>query len=320
MRVFLVFSLLLMLVPAVGVAASKAGPLSCSGGVASNPSFDPTGTSGAVGDFTLNCSGGTPGSPVPLTFDYFLNAAVLAPGSWTLTDGVHNYSGVLAAPNDVEFKNVPFSPPGSSSQTWTVENIFVNPSLYPGGFQFDEFVSASLPVAGAQQWVATNGPLTLLNFRGGLSSAPVPLPAGQLVGEVTGSIGGSEPQDYYSFYWSGGPFSATASIIGAPGGASYLFSEGGAGSCSSGASATLNSADSFASTIGADLASGQYCIGISANELNDPNFALTFNTPVTDEAPEPSGFVLLSIGLGMAGVLRLRKRSGGGFSGSGTSR
>jgi len=204
-----------------------------------------------------------------------------------------------------------FGPPGNSSQTWTVENLFVNPSLYLGGFQFDEFVSVSLPITGAQRSVATNNPLMLLNFQGGLSSAPVLLPAGQLVGEVTGSIGESEPQDYCSFYWSGGPFSATASINGAPNGASYLFSEGGAGSCSSGASATLNRGDSFTGTIGADLASGQYCIGISANELDDPNFVLTFNTPGTDEAPEPSGFVLLSIGLGMAGALRLRERSGG---------
>jgi hypothetical protein len=184
-----------------------------------------------------------------LTFDYLLNSAVITPGSWTLTNGSNNYSGVLPAPNDVRFQNVPFSPPGNSSQTWTVENIFVNPSLYPGGFQFDEYLSTSgsgsPPIAGAQQLVATNNPLTLLNFQGGLSSAPALLPAEQLVGEVTGSIGESEPQDYYSFYWFGGPFSATASITDAPNAASYLFSEGGTGSCSSGASATLNYGDSF---------------------------------------------------------------------------
>jgi hypothetical protein len=264
--------------------------------------------------------GGTPGSPVPLTFDYFLNFAVITPGSLTLTNGSDSYSGTIVGTNDVRFQNVPFSSPGNSAQFWTVENVFVNPSWYPAGFNYEESYSGSLSVTNPTVVVAMNQPLTLLNFQGGLSSAPVGLPAGQLVSGITGSIGGSGSQDYYSFDWAGGLFSATASITGAPGGASYLFSAGAAGSCGSGTSATLNSGDSFASTIETNLASGQYCIGISTDGLDDPNFALTFNTPVTDQAPEPSGFVLLSIGLGMAGVLRLRKRSSGGFSGTGTSR
>ena len=76
----------------------------------------------------------------------------------------------------------------------------------------------------------------------------------------------------------------------------------------------LDGSDGFTNTIGiANLAAGQYCIGINANSVNDPAFALTFNTPVTGPAPvpEPSGFVLLSIGFGMIGALRLRKRSSG---------
>jgi len=41
-----------------------------------------------------------------------------------------------------------------------------------------------------------------------------------------------------------------------------------------------------------------------------PVFTLNFNTPVTGTGtPEPSGFLLLSIGLGMISVLRLTKRS-----------
>jgi hypothetical protein len=306
----LIFWLLLALVPAAGVA----GMLVCVGGVASNATLDPTSTSGAVGDFTLSCSGGNSGSQTSLTFDYLLNAAVITPGPWILTDGVHDYSGALVAPNEVGFQNVPFTAPGNSNLTFTAENILVNPSLYPAGYQFEESFSisgsGSLPVSGGQQWVAMNGPLTLLNFPGGPSFAPVALPLGQLVGEVTGSIGGSVPQQYYSFSWSGGEFGATASVTGADSG-SYVFSEGAAGSCSSGWTATLNSGDSFAGTIGNDyLAPGQYCIGLNANYADDPAFALTFNTPVTDQAPEPSGIALLPIGLGMVGLLRARKRRG----------
>jgi hypothetical protein len=130
---------------------------------------------------------------------------------------------------------------------------------------------------------------------------------------VTGTIGGIGSEDYYSFVWAGGAFNATASITGANAGASYLFSEGVVGTCSSGGTATLNGGDSFASTIAiASLAPGTYCIGIDANNSNDPAFSLTFNTPVQGKGaptPEPSGFALLLIGLGMISVLQVTKRS-----------
>ena len=107
-------------------------------------------------------------------------------------------------------------------------------------------------------------------------------------------------------------FSATASLTDVPNaGASYLFSEGGAGSCSNGGTATLNSSDNFTGTIfNANLAPGQYCIGIDANDPNDPAFALTFNTPVTgiQAVPEPSMALPLAL-VGLFGIWRLRKQS-----------
>jgi hypothetical protein len=153
---------------------------------------------------------------------------------------------------------------------------------------------------------------TLSDFQGGPSSAPVPMPSGQPVGYVSGTIGGLGSEDYYKFYWAGGAFNATAEITGTPNaGASYSFSEGVASTCSSGGTGTLNSSDSFTSTIAiASLAPGTYCIGIDANNSNDPAFALVFNTPVEGTAtPEPSTFVLLAVGLGMISVFRLTKRS-----------
>ena len=160
-------------------------------------------------------------------------------------------------------------------------------------------------VAATSIFSATLG-TPLNNLPGGTSSAPVFLFSSTPVGAVSGTIGGSGSTDYYSFNWAGGAFSASAAIAGANTGASYLFSEGVTGGCNSGGSATLNSADSFTGTVAiANLAPGQYCIGLDANNLNDPAFALTFNTPVAG-VPEPSGFVLLWVGLGMIGVLRLR--------------
>lgn len=152
---------------------------------------------------------------------------------------------------------------------------------------------------------------TLNGFQGGTTSAPVLLLGGSPVAGLTGTIGGQGSEDYYQFYWGGGAFSATASITGASSTASYLFSDGPSYgiSCSVGPSLTLNSGDSFTGTLAsANLAPGQYCIGIDANSANDPNFSLTFNTPVSG-APEPSGFILLSAGLGMIGVLRRARRS-----------
>lgn len=148
---------------------------------------------------------------------------------------------------------------------------------------------------------------TLNGFQGGTNTAPVFLLGGSPVAAVTGSIGGQGAEEYYGFYWGGGAFSASADITGASGG-SYLFTEGSAGSfCSGGASQTLNIGDTFTNTIAiANLAPGQYCIGIETSSLTDPGFAMTFNTPVSG-VPEPSVLIPLSVAFGMIGLLRHAK-------------
>ena len=144
------------------------------------------------------------------------------------------------------------------------------------------------------------------NFQGGPSSSPVFL-VGSSVGGITGTIGNFGSQEYYSFLWDGGAFSASASIAGANANASYLFSEGVVGSCSGGGSQTLNGGNNFTGTIAiSSLPAGQYCIGISANDVNDPAFTLVFNTPVSG-VPEPSTLVLLTAGLGTFVLRRLRQ-------------
>lgn len=142
---------------------------------------------------------------------------------------------------------------------------------------------------------------------GGTGLEPVVLPSGVTVAGVTGTIGGLGSQDYYSFSWGGGAFSATASITGNPSG-SFLFSEGVAGGCSSGGTATLDSSDSFTSTIAiSNPAAGQYCIGIDNTGTGDPGFALTFNAPIPNTgAPEPATWTLS--GAAFAALLFCRKR------------
>jgi hypothetical protein len=143
----------------------------------------------------------------------------------------------------------------------------------------------------------TIGPaVTPLALQGGTTSSPVFL-VGAQNSEVTGTISGLGAEDYYSFYWGGGAFSATASVTGASNGGSYIFSAGVASVCSSIGSQTLNSGDGFSNIISnADLPPGEYCIGLNANSANDPNFSLTFSSPVGN-TPEPSTFMLLLGGL-----------------------
>lgn len=145
--------------------------------------------------------------------------------------------------------------------------------------------------------------IALSNVAGGSASAPTPLFSAQPIGEVTGSIGPSGATDYYSFSWGGGSFTATASITGATSAASYLFSEGLAGACTEGGSATLNNADSFTATISiANLPAGQYCIGLNANSASDPAYTLLFNTSLPAQTPEPGSFLLLLTGCALIGA------------------
>jgi hypothetical protein len=141
-------------------------------------------------------------------------------------------------------------------------------------------------------------------------ASPQFLPGGNLVGSVTGNIGGQGSVEYYEFLWAGGAFSASASIPDAGALAPYLFSAGVSGTCTSAGSATLNSGDSFTGTIAIpNLAAGSYCIGLDVNGLSDPSYSLTFNTPVNGAVPEPSTFVLLAAGLGLIGSLGMKKRN-----------
>jgi hypothetical protein len=177
------------------------------------------------------------------------------------------------------------------------EGIVINP---PGGNHSNQFVSLS-----GTQAIAT---MTLTPLQGGYPTAPILLPNG--LGGLYGTIGGYGSQSYWVFMWAGGAFNASARINDPPSGsASYLFSEENynGGVCGSGGpNTTLNSGDLFAGTVSIpNLAPGEYCIGFDANNPNDPNFAVTFNTPV-GAVPEPSAFVLLLLGLATIGALRRR--------------
>lgn len=147
----------------------------CTAGVTSVPVFATSSVSGAVGDYTLDCTGGTPTPPGGATpvddFSAVMNVPVLNTLGWILTDGVNMTPGILESSKVVQFVGVPFNAPGSGSVVFTVENIFVNPSTEPPGFQFTEGLyvvgdtSVDIPSANQQQVVAVNAvpePFTLV--------------------------------------------------------------------------------------------------------------------------------------------------------------
>jgi hypothetical protein len=114
-----------------------------------------------VGDYTLDCTGGTPGTPTLTNFTSFMNVSVLNTGGWTLTDGVNNFAGTLGASNAIEFLSVPVNPPGVGHLHLQVEGIFVNPSVLPPGAEFLEDVTVSplsITIVNSIQVVAVNAP------------------------------------------------------------------------------------------------------------------------------------------------------------------
>jgi hypothetical protein len=71
-------------------------------------------------------------------------------------------SGTFENPQQIDFVGVPFDSPGSGSLVLQIENILVNPSAEPPGFQFTEsagiFSSVSFYLPNPQQVVAANAP------------------------------------------------------------------------------------------------------------------------------------------------------------------
>jgi hypothetical protein len=190
---------------------------------------------------------------------------------WTMTAKTLNFTKGQPGNNELGTFNPPFTSANGSPEA---DFLIVN-----GG----NSTTAGWNVGNSAPGTWTE---TLNAFQGGTVAEPVFLVGASPMAGVSGTISGQGVEEFYEFYWAGGAFTATAQIIGTPNaGASYLFSAGAIGSCNSAGTLTLDASNSFTGTITLpNLSAGDYCIGLDANNSNDPAFTLTFNTPVAGRA------------------------------------
>ena len=162
MRPKLATWLIAIFIPAAsgaGIGGIPGGPgITCNTGAASIPVFDPSSTSGAVGDYTLDCTGGTAGQIFQTDFTAFMNVSVIQTNNWILSVGGIDFPGTPGLSNVVDFNGVSIDPPGAGQLHIEVENILVNPSVLPPGaaFREDVAVTSGLTINTPIQEVAVN--------------------------------------------------------------------------------------------------------------------------------------------------------------------
>jgi hypothetical protein len=155
----------------------------------------------------------------------------------------------------------------------------------------------------------TDAPLDIA-LAGGDASAPVLLPVSQ-ISSISGAIGGGVTSQIYSFIWAGGVFGATLSLTpDAESTISYAFQLCSGSTCGPVVDSTPLKVDHWTGTLTDTLAAGAYTIGLVEDQPGvDPDFKLSFRSPVSSAAPEPAAWALLLLGFGGIGVSVRRRRS-----------
>ena len=156
--------------------------------------------------------------------------------------------------------------------------------------------------------VAQNSTAQILTRQGGAASNPVNLTGPDIV-QVNGAIGGQGTGQFYNLAWTGGQLIASADVNGADPLATYAFEIlGPDGTVLE--TIELDSEDNFFGLLADQLAAGDYEIGLLSDSAFDPNFSITFGTPVDGvnagvaAVPEPASLALFGAVVLAFGFLR----------------
>jgi hypothetical protein len=153
-------------------------------------------------------------------------------------------------------------------------------------------------------------PKLLSSFPGGTVDSPTILPAG-LIGQISSDISApASDSQFYDFIWDGGLLQTRGVIVDANPLADFqfeLFSVNGTTRTQL-EDLDLSSTNAFSALMSLELTSGDYEIGMYTNSPYDPQFTITFDTPVGSFVPEPSSWALIILGVGAVGGA-LRRRS-----------
>ena len=153
-------------------------------------------------------------------------------------------------------------------------------------------------------------PEVLSSFPGGTVGSPTILPSG-LVGQISSDISApASDSQFYQFIWDGGLLETQGVIVHANPLADFqfeLFSVNGITRTEL-KDLPLSSANDFSALMKMNLSAGDYEIGMYTDSPFDPQFTITFDTPVGSYVPEPSSWALIILGAGAVGGA-LRRRS-----------
>ncbi len=260
-----------------------------------NLSLQASGVSGGSMSYSLTMTGGVLFSYNPYNADVVTTYLSFNLG------GTNLFSGDVSNLSISNLANLTNASVGGSGSVRFVQDPY-NTTISSYSFQI-----ASVTINNSSSATPAQNPIAVYEAGGDVGHPDV-LSSQGAIGSVAGSIGAAGSEAFYEFSWPGSDlFFANAAVPDADADSSFAFDI----YTLSGTlinSVSLDASDGFTGALRESLAAGEYKIGLVSNAASDPDYTITFNSPVSGvsdaAAPEPSTWAMLLAGfagLGFAG-------------------